>query len=220
MRSYIDNSFMLEEDSWILSILRRKEATHAFLILEGLDVNGGREVFRFDLGYKEINGIHDEKYYQINERALNDEESLRWLLAQADAKNFAFQSFRIEGDNAEKRKNDFLNEVRQDMCDCRDRSLIYVRYGNKNSALGGFFGNGVASVSGQSTQQASVVANLSSSKSNSIDALLQQGHSCLSWAVEKMKHTFPNYNENVLGKFFISVPGLELPENKGSCMIL
>ncbi|MBA2653242.1 MAG: hypothetical protein H0U73_13400, partial [Tatlockia sp.] len=220
MRNLISGDFELTPERWILSILRRKNGDHAFLILEGLDSENKRVISRAELGYRKDEksaDLSDRSHYQIY---FTPQVNVELLRKTAEAKTFCYQSFSINT----KQKDEFLATVQREVKSSAEQKLPYVTFGNQHALAGGFFGSSVERVGGQSKKQASIEANHSSLGHNNsvpflhetIDASLQRGHSCVSWASEKMQQFCPDYNPSLSSQLFITVPQIELPEEENN----
>ncbi|MBA2653244.1 MAG: hypothetical protein H0U73_13410 [Tatlockia sp.] len=218
MRNLISGDFELTPDQWILSILRHNKGDHACLILEGLDAENKRDIYRAELVYRlDTNTVENKgmPYCQIL-FTKKDEVDIERLRKTEKEGVFCYQSYPIDAE----KKDEFFAIVQKDQLSFSSENVPYVRFGNKNTLAGGFFGNSIERVGGQSNKQASIEANYANPTTlcvdASIDATLQRGHSCVSWASEKMQQSCPDYKPSLLGQLFVSVPQIELPREQSN----
>ena len=223
MRNLISGDFELTPDRWILSILRHKNSGHAFLILEGLDSENNRDIRRAELIYGDLNAGKIKCLPYCLLVLTEGEEVIEKIREAAQKGEFCYQSYPID---AEKKDEFWATVQKEEKLYEEQHHVPYVMFGNMNTLAGGFFGSSIEMVGGQSSKLASIEANYAKPTNlcvdSSIDATLQRGHNCVSWASEKMQQFCPDYKPSLLGQLFVSVPQIELAEkqNNTSCVMM
>lgn len=213
-RSVINDKRKLVEGEWVLSLVRRKNTAHAYLILEGLENKEVTIRKRAELAFKETAPKkRDPLRTQIYYYDLTDD---RLELMRRDQNDYLCKTFIITPE--EKVRLDTKIEADQ------DREIPYNLGGHTKSS--GFFGASLASA-GPSESRASSIASAEKkveggsssgySLGHSSLATLRDGHNCLSWAEETVCYLNPKLDpRGGFAKYVIAVPQLELT----SCVIL
>ena len=212
MKNSINGTHDLTQDNWVVSIVRRKEGDHCFLILEGLGDQHERITLRAELGYKVINQNSDPiEYDKTKAQIYLNATPYDWLQRKASAKEFYYRTFEITREQKERLRV----KIQADQA----KELTYVEFGNQNSLAGGFVGNSLESVGSNEAKNASVASNhaffkptnvSSASAHSSIDASLQRGYSCVSWAIETIHSIRHDYDSTALGLLFVNIPQWEV----------
>lgn len=163
IRSVVGGQHLLDPNTWALSLVRKIEADHAYLIIEGVDDNQARICMDAHLVVKKSNerkadiifrGITFNQLKAVGEAC----HSFTWTLSKAQAEQLMAS---IKADKA-RADNDEINYV------MAGKTLVNTFVSN-------------------SLWNESKVSLENHSKNVSIDALTREGHSCCSWAIAMIK---------------------------------
>jgi hypothetical protein len=213
-RSIFNDEHKLAEGEWILTLTRRNNSSHAFLILEGLDAKEEPIRKRAELAFKEIApGKYDPLRTQIYCYDLSGD---KLELMRRDQGDYVCRTFILN--LSEKQRFDDKIEADQ------SREFRYNLGGH--TKISGFLGTSLASSGSEGARASSVAAaerkvaeggGPSKASGHASLATLEDGHNCLSWAEEAIRYVNPALDpRGKFAKFVIAVPQIELT----TCIIL
>lgn len=163
MRTIVGGQHLLTSNVWALSLVRKLDADHAYLILEGVDENQARICMDAHLVVKKSNqrkadivfrGITLNQLKAVGEAC----HSFTWTLSKAQAEQL-MATIKAEKARADKEE------------------INYVMAGK--TLINTFVSNSLWNESKLSLEN--------HSKNVSVDALTREGHSCCSWAIAMIK---------------------------------
>lgn len=161
VRTIVGGQHLLTQENWALSLVRKLEADHAYLILEGVDDDQSRFCMDAHLVIKKGS---DGKKADIVNRGLTPHQvkevgdachSYTWQISKAKAEQL-------------------IGWVKEQKAKADRDEINYVLAGK--TKLNTFFNKSLINESNESVEN--------HSRNVSVDALLVKGHSCCSWAIE------------------------------------
>jgi len=162
MRNLIGNTHEITQNMWALSLVRKMEADHAYLILEGVDEEGGRATH--DAHFVVKAGTNNKKGEVVFREYLSISK-LREVAEGCHSYTWALEKAQVDR---------FIEIVRAEQV----KDIDYVMGGKTN--ISGLFG---ASLEGAGSSESKESLVNSSLNNPSLDLLLRKGHNCGSWAV-------------------------------------
>lgn len=237
LKTIVGGKHMISSDVWALSLVRRLDKEHAFLVLEGV-YDGGRVATRIDLKCKE--GTNNTKA-EIVTRELNVTELID---LGADVYSITWNI------DTEQRKA-LLDLIEAEKLRSQAGLINYITLGNSKAggsvatsteASGLYASHNASQVSIQESRenidkQLKLMPEESAGRwrllasyisVESLDMLLRHGHNCYSWSVEVVKAIRLEYQESFLKELLVCNPvsaikgntrGEDLASTNSTCAI-
>jgi len=190
VRNIIGGKHALTPKDWTLSYVRRKEEDHCFLVIEGINAMGNRFIKEAHLGFRTMKDSLGKPIKDEHGKPKKNLKKAQIFFFEADieelkelGKNCVSKTWHLDSGQGENLEKKILADQSLD--------IDYIRFGKSKGA--GFLGASLDSVSSHELKEASIKTSdpLLESKTASVillhasvNASLQTGHSCVSWARE------------------------------------
>ena len=229
MRNVIGGKYNIDQNNWVLSLVRNPMTDHGFLVIEGVDSDGARIIREAHLGHKKIDDFTNDPtkcgiYYLPGPI-----EKLQKIHA-----SFQYKSWPVSFEDVE---NILLPKIFSDMEKANsEEGIDYVKFTTTNGGLPGIIGGtldtfyltGVKEAAMRKTHASSaeggtVMAGIS--HDSVISSLNNHPNkaNCSSWAI-KTARAIPSvkecFEESMWAKYVILIPSNEFKDRKLACNIL
>jgi ribulose 1,5-bisphosphate carboxylase large subunit-like protein len=201
LKNIIGGNIVLTEDYWALSLVRKENADHAYLILEGVEqgerfIRDAHLVIKEDGNDKKADIIYREISIQKLQEVGANCSSYTWNISKPQAEAL-------------------INLIQSEQQRAQNNEINYVLMGQSKL-------NNVFAHSAQSLNTEAHSAN-----NASIDMLTREGHNCHSWAIA-MVRTIGLKFANHWTSFIAVIPRLEVqgthyadePEPDTKCLVM